>query len=301
MFRPHRPLTLVRRGAQALAIALMLALAVPPVTAGLRDKIKSVKDKAIPGGGQKPGGSTSSPGLPPAFDDRTLELTGTRLDQLLKGLKAAAAITADRAALVVRRDRLQREMEVLQEQHGEKLGEYVRQRDDARQCLRQGVEEGRKNRFDAMMQKGLSDPNSLRHIAEVSVRLSEARVKGDSVAIRKSQAEMEKINAPTREDTLAARKQCGPGPAPFAPAIRFEAAQAEYGAVYEQIRGVDFKANSARSEASGLTEDQVAIAVDRTILYLAAVKKGGTPSGFTDTELQALASRKDALASALGV
>ena len=301
MFRPHRPLTLVRRGAQALAIALMLALAVPPVTAGLRDKIKSVKDKAIPGGGQKPGGSTSSPGLPPAFDDRTLELTGARLDQMLKGLKAAAAITTDRAAMVARRDRLQREMEVLQEKHGEKLGEYVSQRDDARQCLREGVEEGRRKRFEAMMQRGMADPNSLRPIAELTARLNQAQIKGDSVAIRKAQAEMDKINAPTREDTLFAQKECGPGPAPFAPAIRFEAAQAEYGTVYEQIRGVDFKAKSVRSEASGLTEDQVAIAVDRTILYLAAMKAGGTPSGFTDTELQALAARKDALASALGV
>ena len=301
MFRPHRTPTLARRGAQALAIALMLALAVSPVTAGLRDKIKSAKDKAVTGGRQKPGENTARPGAPPAFDDRTLELTEARLDQLLKGLKASAAITADRPALVTRQDRLQRELEELQGKHGEKIGEYISQRDAARQCLTEGVEEGRSKRFEAMMQKGMADPNSLRHIAELSVRLNEAQMKGDSVAIRKAQAEMGKITAPTREDTLYARKQCGPGPAPFAPAIRLEAAQAEHGPLYEQIRAMDFKAIAARSKGSGLTEDQVGIAIDRIILYLAAVKEGGAPSGFSDAELQALAARKDALAAALGV
>ncbi len=301
MIRLRSPLTAVRAGVAALTIAAGLAVALSPAHAGLRDKIKSAAGKATGGAGQKPAENAARPGAPPEFDDRTLELTDARLDQVLKGLNASASVMADRPALVARKERLHGELQELESKHGDKIGEYSSQRDAARQCLTEGVEEGRKKRFEAMFQKGMADPNSLRHIAELTVRLNEAQMKGDSAGIRKGQAEMDRINAPTREDTLHARKQCGPAPAPFAPAIRFEAAQAAFGAVFERIRALDYKALEMRTEASGLTEDQMAIAIDRAILYLAAVKQGETPSGFTDTELQALAAHKDALATAIGV
>lgn len=300
MNRVHRPHSSARAGTILLAIAAGLAMALPPAHAGLRDKIKSVKDKAIPGV-QKPGASAAQPGAPPAFDDRTLELTDARLGQVLKGLKAAAAATADRPALIARRDRLHREIDDLQNKHGEKIGDYVTARDLASQCLSEGIAEARRKGFDALVQRGMVDPNSLREIAELSVRANEAQMQGDSAAIRKTNAALEKFSAPTREDTLAARKECGPGPAPFAPALRLTAAQAEHGETFEQIRAMDFKSTAARTKDSGLTEDQMAIAIDRITLYLAAVKRGSDPSGFTDVELQALATHKDALAAALGV
>ncbi len=288
--RPLTPLCIV------LACALPM-LAASPAGAGIRDRIKSVKDKAT---GQPPAAGAAGSAPPPAFDGRTLELTGPRLDQVLAGFRASAAATADRPKLVARQEQLQKEVDALQEKHGGTFAEYAAKRDEHRECLRSGVQEQHRERIARMMQAGQVDPRSIETLARLSVRVNEAQIAGDTATVRKLGVEVDRIVGVTKEDTLAARKACGPDPTPPPAMARFDAATAEQGATLERLRGMEFAAVETRVKASGMTEDQLAIATDRILLYLAAVKGRREPAGFTDTELQALAARRDALAAALG-
>lgn len=292
MDRLRRPFPLV----SLALVALLLSLAASPAPAGIRDRIKSVKDKAT---GQKPAASSTN-AAPPEFNERTLELTGARLDQVLAGFKASAAVVAERPKLVAREEQLQKEVDGLQAKHGAAIGEYVAKRDEHKSCVSDGVKEQHSQRMLRMMQAGQVDPRSVERLAQLTVKLNEAQIAGDTAAVRRLGAEVERVAGVSKEDTLAARKACGPDPTPPPALARFDAATAEHGAVFERLRGIEFAAVEARVKASGLTEDQLAIAIDRIQFYLAAVKRETEPAGYTDTELEALGARRAALAAALG-
>lgn len=285
----------------ALALALASSFAVAPAVAGIRDMVKSAKDKAVQKTGQKPAETPARPGAAPVFDDRVLELTDARLDQLLAGFKAAATFTADLPKLVARQEALNEEIQKLNNTHGTAINEYTQKRDANKYCFKEALDESRDKRYRDMIQQRTSNPALLQKMAQLGVRLNEAQIKGDTASVRTLTAEAQAMNDPTREDSLSARKKCGPAPTPLPAFVRMEAAQSELGGVDERIRAMNFKVREVQLDASDLTEDQLAIAIDRVTLYLAAVKQNTKPEGFSPIELTALAARKDALAAALGV
>lgn len=295
----ERLVRMLRRAPHIVGVlAFASCLAGAPAGAGIRDMVKSAKDKAVKGAGQKP--APGDAGAVPAFDDRTLELTPGVLDKLLAGLKAGAAFTADRPGLVARQQALDTEIGNLNTRHGEAFAAFTQKRDEQQYCMHDALEERRRQKFEELMQQGLANPASMEKRARLGVSMNEAQIRGDTASVRRIMGELQAMDAPTREDSLAARKKCG-APPPAPPAyLRLQAAQAEMSTVSEKIRTMDFKVREVQLEASDLTEDQMAIAVDRILLYLAAAKRKDTPQGFSPVELDALAARRDALASALG-
>ena len=283
-----------------LVIVATLLIAIPPAPAGIRDMVKSAKDKAVQKTGLKPAANPARPGAVPEFDDRVLELTDVRIGQLLKGLKAGAAFTADLPRLVARQQALNEEMMKLNDTHGTAISDYTQKRDAQKDCFKSALEESQKKQFQDMMQQGVANPALLQKMAELGVRFNDAQMKGDTAAVRLITAEMEAMNAYTPADSLAARKKCGAPPPPLPAFLRLEAARSELGAVDERIRDMNLKVREVQLDASDLTGDQFAIAIDRVTLYLAAVKQNETPQGFSPTELQALAANQSALASAIG-
>lgn len=284
----------------ALALAVASSLAVVPAGAGIRDLVKSAKDKAAQKAGQKPAAAAGAPGAVPVFDDRVLELTDARVAQVLKGLKAGAAFTADLPGLVGRQNALNQELQKLNDTHGAAISEYEQKRDAQRECFGETLRESRDQRHQALIEQRQSDPALLKKLAELSVRYNEAQVKGDTAAVRRIAAEMAGATDYTPADSLAAKKKCGAPPPPLPAAARRDAAQSERAGVDERIRAMNAQVRKVQLDASGLSEDQMAIAVDRITLYLAAVKRNQTPQGFSPPEMQALAANKDALSAALG-
>ena len=226
----------------AIAIAAALLIVASPAPAGIRDMVKSAKKKAVQSTGEQPAEATRPAGQAPEFNDRVLELTGERVDKLMAGLKAAASIIAGRPRLAARVETLQKEIDDLNAKHGEAIGAYMKKKNDDENCLREGIEENRQKRRTELQQKMMTDRAEMEKFARLSLRFNEAQLKGDTASVRKLQAEILALDAPTRADTLVARQKCGPAPPPLPAALRMDAAQAELGNCGEQIRAVDYKA-----------------------------------------------------------
>jgi len=283
-----------------LTLALASSLAGAPAAAGIRDMVKSAKDKAVQKTGGKSAETPARPEAVPIFDDRVLELTDARLDRLLAGFKAAAAFTADLPKLVARQEALNDELQKLNNTHEKAFNEYVEKRNAHKSCMREELNEIRSNRHKDMVRQSMANPAQMQKLAQLSMRFSEAQTKGDTAAVRTLTAEMEAMQEFTPEDSLAARKKCG-APTPPPPAfVRMETAHSELGGVDEKIRDMNLKVRQVQLDTSELTEAQMGIAMDRIYGFLAAAKEKKDPQGFSPTELKALAAHKDALAAALG-
>ncbi|HKQ58448.1 MAG TPA: hypothetical protein VJY35_11325 [Candidatus Eisenbacteria bacterium] len=279
----------------ALGCVTALALVASPAGAGIRDMVKSAKDKAAKTTGDKPAAGPTI--AVPTFDERTLELTDARVAQVLAGLKAAAPHIEQRKQVLARQEALQKEIDELNSKHGEAIGANMSKRDEVKSCLHEAIDERQKARVEEAIRNPQAHMDTHRRVAELTAKFAEAQAKGDTALARKYQEQAAAVVAPTPEDSAAARKKCGAPPPPLPAGIQLERLNAEHGATFEQTRALDLKAMEAQ-KTSGLTEDQMAIAIHRIVFYLKN-SENGTPSGFTPAEQKALAANKGALAAAM--
>lgn len=301
MNRTLRPPSPIRALPFALLLAAFsLAALAPPAHAGLGDLVKKAKDKAAQAVSNKATGKTAaSGGGTVEFTDELLELNGERLDQVLKGLEAGDQVLAGRAALVTKRDRLRNEAGTIVNQHGPAMDAAREKHDTAERCWREFLDEKRSERDEEMRQKAMSDPAIREKMMGLTMRMAEAQAAGDSVAMSRLVREAEAMSGPTHADSLAARQKCGPVPPPHPMDAKVEALRREAAAADEQIRANDQKSIDAQVAASGLTAAQFAMARERLLLWLAAIRSKGQPRGFSSVELAAIDERRPALETAL--
>jgi len=281
-----------------LAIAATLLIAIPPATAGIRDMVKSAKDKAA----QKTAGKSGTGEQPcdqVEFTDVVIELTGERLDKFIAGLEASAPIEGEQGKLILRRDEVHAQISALNGKHGQAIADARQKRDEHGQCFHRAVDQSRSQRMDAERDQQLANPASAEKWLKAIARLNDARVKGDKAAELKAQEELDVLTGPTRADTLAARQKCGPAPAPHPQALRIDALEQESTAIDERIRELDMKARKLESETSGLTPEQFAMVRERAERFLASEASHGRAMCFTAAEREALAAHKEALEKAL--
>ena len=287
-----RPLTFVA------ALVVASSLAGPPATAGIRDMVKSAKEKAAQKAEPKSGGARGCEQV--EFSNAVLELTGERLDKLIAGLKASDPTRAGQGQLILKQDQLRTQISELRDKHGEAIAESRSKQDEAEACYREAIEEGRRRRFEADQAKMMANPASAEKLLKLIARLNDAQLKGDKEAEKKAQQELDAMMSPSRADSLAARLKC-PTPTPHPQAVRMDALEQEASSIDERVRELDLKARKVESETSGMTPGQFGMARERAEMYLAQARSGSVMGCFTVAEREALASRKDALKAALGV
>lgn len=279
----------------ALTLAVAASLAVAPAAAGIRDMVKSAKDKA----GQKAGQKSATDGGcdQVEFDDVVIEITSARLDKFLAGLRASAPIAGEQGKLILRRDEIRGQITALIDKHGPALEEVRQKREEHGSCVHDAIEESRRHRMQEEQAKMMANPASAEKMLKVIARLNDAQIKGDKAAEKKAQQELGEmgITSATPADSLTARQKCGPGPAPHPQGVRLDALEQESTAIDERLREMDMKARKLESEASGMTPEQFAMVRERAERYLVS-----PTSCFTAGERDALAARKDALKEALG-
>jgi hypothetical protein len=282
------------------------ALGIPGSTAigGIRDLAKSAKDKATKVAGQKSsakpdGGASGSVGQDIRFDDTMLELGGDVLDKLLACRQEAAPLLDERAALVARRDVIQKEIDALSEKHGDAIAENSNQRAEAQNCADMALDEARQQKIQAAMAEGMANPRSMEKVAKLTAAMNDAQFKGDTATVRRLGKEVDAMYAPTRADTLAAETKCGRLPALHPAKLRIDALDKELAEIDQEIRELDEKAMKLQVAKCGMTEGQIAMAWERIELYLQYSQNDGSPRGFSGPELSALGERKSALAAAL--
>ncbi len=259
---------------------------------------KSIKDKAAKAVGQKAGVTDHAAGQNVEFTDVLLELTDERLDKILAGVHAAEATNKEHAVLVARKQRLLQEEADLLDKYGEAINAAQLKHDAAETCFEEELHERANKRSDEIGKRAMSDPALRQKYIEMGQRMGMAHATGDSVALSKVQAEMLSLLAPTREDSLAASKKCGPVPPLHPQAARLGGVREESGSIDASLRENEDQGNKLMSGGSGLTQEQFGMARERIEMYLASIRNQETPTGFTSNELSSLSSHREALSAA---
>lgn len=284
----------------ALAVAFALAA---PAHAGFGDLVKKAKEKATQAAVGKATG-TNAPasgdaGAPPVFDDLVLELTEPRLGAVLKGLEAGNRVLAGRAPLVRKRDALNDEAAALMNQHGTAMDAARAKHDDAERCWREVLDERTSARRDEMQQQMMNDPVLREKMMALAMEMAEAQAAGDTAAALRLQREAEALTGPTREDSLAAKAKCGAVPPLHPMDLKVRALQRDAAAVEEKLRDNDQQSVDAQVKASALEPGQFAMARERLLMWLEAVRAKRTPRGFSEGERTAFEARRAEIETAL--
>lgn len=297
---PSRP---VRFAALLVAFAIA-GPAAPPAHAGFGDLVKKAKDKAAQAVVGKTTSTSQASGAasPPEFTDDLLELTEPRLGQVLKGLEAGNKALAGRAPLVQKRDQLQNEAGALLDQHGKAIDAAREKHDDAERCWSEFIDARTSERDERMQQTVMNDPVMREKMMALAMEMAEAQAAGDTAAMAKLQRQAAALTGPTHEDSVAARQKCGAVPPLHPMGVKAEALRREAAAIDKQLRANDEQSIEAQVKASGLEPAQFAMARERLIMWLQAIRASkGVPRGFSEGELAAFDARRAELETALAV
>lgn len=284
-------------------IVLLFAAAIsiaPVAQAGLGDLVKSAKDKAAKVTGKKSSTSaTTASDAPVEYDDQTLELTDARVVAFLAGHQATEAARAKAAPLYTQRQKLQDEINALQDAHGKAISVVENQRNDALTCWSEVLGAAQDRRSNEMQEKMMADPVLRGKFMAMAQRMGAAQASGDTLALRAIQQEMLAMAGPSRADTLAAQQKCGAMPAPHPMQVRIDGLQDQSSTIGGRIRAIEDEAVPAQAKASGMDGAQFAMARERIEMYLSRARAKQQQVGLSAAELQALTAHHDALEAAL--
>ena len=197
------PRTRTVPASRVLVAALVLAVSLGGglAQAGIRDMVKSAKDKAAKSTGQKP---ATQAGQAIEFDDTMVELTGEVLDKLIAARKATAATTQGRPAMAARWSAIPEEINVLSSKHGGEISENYNRRSEVESCVAGELKEIGSQRFQAEQQRIMANPASAEKLLKLTAALNDAQLKGDQAAADRLTTELASLYAPTRADSLGA-------------------------------------------------------------------------------------------------
>lgn len=281
-----------------IALVLALALVATPADAQLGGLAKKMKDKAVQAAAEKAGLDTKNAPTPPTYDDVIIELTAPRVDALLKGLEASQAVlTADGGipAILKEREALEAQITTLNDRASAVSSGYYNARDrwsscksDAQDALEKTHEDEVRKATAAMIANPQIAAERGRYAATYQQDLAKAVAANDSVAMKKVMTNYYKIWGIdlTKDDAIIASK-CGAVPAKPQAMVDLDRANARKDSLDVKARAIETRAVLAGSKASGLTEQQFAMARERAQM---AVTNSRTR--FSKGELAAIDAKK---------
>jgi hypothetical protein len=303
--------TFVIRVALSAAVAAAL-LAPAPAHAQFGKLLKKAKEK-VAGEGDSTAAANGAGGAlragAPKFDATVVELTPTVVDEMLRGMATEARVAqvsdARKAKLEAELDALEKESYQLRAQHPSSESDAWQQSNSRiEDCINDELSK-REEANDASMQaRVMGDPAVRQKMMELGQRASKETEAGDSVALRKTMADIQKLTHPSAgADSAAAFAKCGklaPKPAWMA---REDAIDEHRTKINDDMRASDQAARDsalvvvARGHGGGgaaLTAPQYSMALERMIAWAAATGPKATPNSrlsFSAVELDALKAR----------
>jgi hypothetical protein len=285
------------------ALLLFVATALP-ADAQLGGLAKKLKEKAAQAAAEKAGLDTKpgdSAAKPPAYDDVILELSAARVDALLRGLEAQQRVlTADGGipAILKQRDAIEAQMPALNERANAVSGGYYKAKDRWSSCdsdTRRALEKTHEDEARRMVASMVANPTGAAEKAQkasaAQQALAKAIAENDSLGIKKWTAEYYKAwGIDLTKDDAAVKAKCGAAPALPAAMAELERANARKDSLDVQARAIENRAVLEGSRASGLTEQQFAMARER-----AQMAATGTRARFSKSELAAIDAKKSEL------
>jgi hypothetical protein len=283
-----------------LVIALLGFAAIASPAAARIGPLKKLKEKV-----QKKAETQVSPdassqnaaGDKPVFDDVTLPLTDVRIAGILDAFHKSQKITAGRPALVARRNQASDERSKLLDKEGDAIRELRNKRMDTERCYRDGYRTAQDKKSEEYKNRAMSDPALRDKFMKAAMQYNEAAAKGDTAAAQKLNTIMLAETMPSKEDSAAVRRSCGPIPPRSAAEAKSEELDKRIASIDEEIRKLD---EQVQNESAGMNRQQWGMALERIQLYLEAKKSGKAPRQFTDEETQAIEKRLSELKEAIG-
>lgn len=233
----------------------------------------------------------------PVFDDVTLPLTDARIAGILDAFHRSQKITAGRPALVAQRNKASDDRGKLLDKEGDAIRELRNKRQQAETCYQDGYQAAQDKKSEEYKARALSDPALRDRFMKAAMEYNAAVAKGDTAAAQKLNAIMMGEMLPSKEDSAAVRKSCGPMPPKSAAETKSEDLDRQVASIDEQIRKLD---EQVQDESAGMNRQQWGMALERIQLYLEAKKAKKAPRQFTDEEIQAIEKRLSELKEAIG-
>jgi hypothetical protein len=246
----------------------------------------------------------ASPNGSVAFDSVVMELEPARLDSVITGLKAGAAVihgtngSPGRAAMQARRDSLLRRSDELASANAKLLEADQEKRSKIQECRDQAFSARSTERSTQLQQKAATDPAFRQKMTDLAREMGAAQARGDTATVAKLQRQLLSMGGAGPSDSAAVDKQCGALPPAPAAAAQIEAINTEVHRLDAALREMETAASAAEQKASRMRPRQFAMARERILLFLGR-PKGSTVRGFSPAEISALNARRAELEQTL--
>ncbi len=276
-----------------IARCVLLLLAIAAVTPG-REAGAQIGGLIKKGAGHAASAAAPAPpsvGEPVAFDDVILELTPERLAQIAAGKAAARKIAEGPngpAAIRKRIESLDERQVAIYSKHVDEINAWDEKRRASENCRDSVLAEA----TDRLTSQSASQ--YMEQYRQLALDYAAAQARGDSAAMKRVMAEIERQGKPTRADTLAAERSCG-APAPPRVVQEWLDLKSQLEALQEQLAQAEQAVRDAEERESGMNQRQLAISCERIRIYIARMEAKQQQHGFTQAELDALAQAKSEL------
>jgi len=238
--------------------------------------------------------ATAPAGQPVKFDKVTLEITADRINSLLAAKRAAKQIADGPngpAALETKANQLDARQTAIYDKQVDNINKWDEKRRDWENC--------RDSAFSALhdlARNRIPDPESLQKIMQLGQAMAAAQQRGDTAEARRIMAALDKTKAPTRADTLAAGKACGPVPAQSAIIQEWYGLKAQLDTLVTLRAAAEDSVRVTEQRISGMDARQSAVFCERIKAYIAQLKaKQRNEYVFTDDEIKTMANLAQAI------
>lgn len=289
-----------RQASRLLGCAILAtAVAASPARAQLGGLVKKAKDAAVKKAADESGTTNMLEGEDVKYTDVLLKLTPERLDKVIKGLQISRDMLAKRPAMVDRRDAAQERIYQLTDKNSAALADLERKRQEVDNCRAEELGKVEDALGDNFGMRAMADPALRQKIQDISAKLAQAQMNGDTATIRAVSKEMETFTKPSAADTAKVDAKCGKSPPQSAVEKEIASLKGEVAQLNSDIQSMESGASKAAEQAAGMNSQQWGIAMDRIQQWMSAVNDNRKPRGLSSDELKALNDRRSDIAKAL--
>jgi hypothetical protein len=225
-----------------------------------------------------------SVGEPVTFTDDLLELTPDLLRRIGAGKAAGRKIAEGPdgpAAIRKRIEILDERQAAIYSKHVDEINAWDEKRRTAETCRDSALAEA----TDRL--KAQSASQYMEQYRQLALDYAQAQARGDSAAMKRLMAEIERKGKPTRADTLAAERSCGV-PAPPRVVQEWLDLRSQLDDQQQRLANAEQAVRDAEQRESGMNNRQLAISCERIKIYIARMEAKQQQHGFTQEELEAL-------------
>jgi len=272
-----------------LAASLTLALLLPGhAEAQLGGLLKKKLNQATAG---------APVGEPVKFDNVVLEITADRINKLTAAKRASKQFAEGPngpQAYDAKVQSLDARQAAIYSKEVNHINNLEAKRQERERCLDSAFSALKDKAQRNMTPQSMNDPQ-MQKMMQLSQQMAMAQARGDTATVNKIIAQLEKMKEPTKADTLAAWKACGPVPAPTPIIQQWLDLKAQLDTLGMQRAAAEDSLRAMEQRISGMDARQSAVFCERIKAYIAQLKTKQKQGAFTDDEIKTMTNLAQAI------